>query len=100
MRGMSHCTERQVEIWKVRVLMLASINFRSLFVREEVTRKWRKLHNKELSDLYSSPNILREIKSRRIRWTGNVAHMGENYEYIHGFAGETWEKETNWKTQV
>ena len=45
--------------------------------RDEVTEEWRRLHNEELNDLYSSPNIVRVIKSRRIRWAGNVAHMGE-----------------------
>jgi hypothetical protein len=44
---------------------------------EEVKGEWRRLHNEELSDLYSSPNILRVIKSRRRRWTGHVARMGE-----------------------
>jgi hypothetical protein len=44
--------------------------------RDEVTGKWRRLHNKELNDLYSSTNI-RVIKSRRMRWAGRVAHMGE-----------------------
>jgi hypothetical protein len=44
--------------------------------RDEVIREWRKLHNGELHDLYSSPNIVREIKSRRMRWTGHVARMG------------------------
>jgi hypothetical protein len=44
--------------------------------RDEVTGKWIKLHNQELNDLYSSPNIVREIKSRRMRWAGHVAHMG------------------------
>jgi len=43
----------------------------------EVTGEWRRLHNKELNDLYSSPNILRVIKSRRMRWVGHVARMGE-----------------------
>jgi hypothetical protein len=42
----------------------------------EVTREWRKLHNEELNDLYSSLNIVRVIKSRRVRWTGHVARMG------------------------
>jgi hypothetical protein len=42
-----------------------------------VTGKWRKLHNEELNDLYSLPNIVRVIKSRRIRWAGHVARMGE-----------------------
>ena len=45
--------------------------------RDEVTGEWRRLHNKELNDLYSSPNIVRVIKSRRMRWAGNVARMGE-----------------------
>ena len=42
-----------------------------------MTGEWRKLHNVELNDLYTSPNIVRVIKSRRIRWAGHVARMGE-----------------------
>jgi len=45
--------------------------------RDEVTGEWRRLHNKELNDLYSSPNIVRVIKSRRMRWAGHVARKGE-----------------------
>jgi hypothetical protein len=45
--------------------------------RDEVTGEWRKLHNEELNVLYSSPDIFRIIKSRRMRWTGHVARMGE-----------------------
>ena len=44
--------------------------------RDEVTMEWRKLHNEELSDLYSLPNIVRVVKSRRMKWAGNVACMG------------------------
>jgi hypothetical protein len=45
--------------------------------RDEMTGEWRTLHNKELHDLYSSPSIIRIIKSRRMRWVGHVARMGE-----------------------
>jgi hypothetical protein len=45
--------------------------------RDEVTAGWRKLHNEELHNLYSSPSIIRMIKSRRMRWAGHVARMGE-----------------------
>jgi hypothetical protein len=43
--------------------------------RDEVTGEWRKLHNEKLRDLYSSPNIIRIIKSRRITWAGHLARM-------------------------
>ncbi|KAJ4446767.1 hypothetical protein ANN_13464 [Periplaneta americana] len=46
--------------------------------RDEVTGKWRKLHNAELHALYSSPDIIRNIKPRRLRWTGHVARIGES----------------------
>jgi hypothetical protein len=45
--------------------------------RDEVTGEWRKLHSEELHNLYSSPNIIRQIKSRRMRWAGHVACTGE-----------------------
>jgi len=46
--------------------------------RDEVTGEWRKLHNEELNDLYSLPNIVRVVKLRRMRWAGHVARMGED----------------------
>jgi hypothetical protein len=49
--------------------------------RDEATGEWRRLHNEELDGLYSSPNIIRVIKSRRLRWAGHVARMGE--ERVH-----------------
>jgi hypothetical protein len=45
--------------------------------RDEVTGEWRKLHNEELHNLYSSPDIIRQDKSRRMRWASHVARMGE-----------------------
>jgi hypothetical protein len=54
----------------------------------EVTGRWRKLHNKELHDLYSSPNIFGMIKSRRVRWTGHVARMEEKSNTYRLFVGK------------
>jgi hypothetical protein len=63
--------ERRLRVFENRVL-------RRLFgpKRDEVTGEWTKLHNEELSDLYSLPNIVRVVKSRRMRWVGHVARMG------------------------
>jgi hypothetical protein len=61
--------------------------------RDEVTEVWRKLYNEELDDLYCSPNIVRVIKSRRIRWAVHVAPIGGKERRIQGFGGETWGNE-------
>ena len=55
--------------------------------RDEVRGEWRKLHDEELNDLYCSPNIVRVINSKRMRWVGHVARMGERS--VQGFVGET-----------
>jgi hypothetical protein len=66
--------------------------------RDEVTGEWRKLHNEELHILYSSPNIIRQIESRSMRWTGHVACMGE--ECVQGFDGKAIRKDTTLNTKA
>jgi len=65
--------ERRLRVFENRVL-------KKVFgpKRDEVTGECRKLHNEELNDLYSLPNIVRVVKSRRMRWGGHVARMGED----------------------
>ena len=67
--------------------------------RDEVTREWRKLHNEELTDLYSSLNTVRVVKPR-MRWAGHVARMGGEKRRIPCFGGETRGKQTTWETQA
>ncbi|KAJ4445157.1 hypothetical protein ANN_06958 [Periplaneta americana] len=61
--------------------------------RDEVTGEWRKLHNTELHALYSSPDIIRNIKSRRLRWAGHVARMGESRNAYRVLVGRPEEKD-------
>jgi hypothetical protein len=69
--------------------------------RDEVTGECRKLHNEELCDLYSSPSIIRIIKSRRMRWARHVARMGEKRNAYRLFiGGKAREKETTRKTKT
>jgi hypothetical protein len=75
--------ERRLRVSENRVL-------RGIFgaKRDEVTGEWRKLHNDELNDLYSLPNIVRVVKSRRMRWAGHVARMGEEREVHRVLVGK------------
>jgi len=57
-------------------------------MRDEVTGEWRKLHTEELNDMYCSSNIVRVIKSRKMRWVGHVAHMGEGKGIYRVLVGE------------
>jgi len=59
-----------------------------------VTGEWRKIHNEELNDLHSSPNIVRVIKSRRMRWAGHVARMGERRGVYRVLVGKPEGKRT------
>jgi hypothetical protein len=59
----------------------------------EVRREWRKLPNEELNDLYSSPSTVRVINSRRMRWTGHVARMGEREVYTGFWLGNLRERD-------
>jgi hypothetical protein len=67
--------------------------------RDEVTGEWRKLHNEELHNLYSSPDIFRKIKSKRMRCAVHVAGMGEE-RIVQGFGNKARSKETVRKTKA
>jgi hypothetical protein len=76
--------ERRLRVCEYRVL-------RRIFgpKRDEVREEWGKLNNEEINDLYSSPNIFRVIKSRRMRCAGHATHTGERKRCMQGFNGET-----------
>jgi len=81
--------ERRLRVFQSRVL-------RRLFgpKMDEVTEKWRKLHNAELNDLYPSPSTVRVIKARRMRWTWHVARMGEKRGVYRDMVGKCEGKRT------
>ena len=66
--------------------------------RDELTGEWRRLYNEELNDLYSSPNIVWVIKSRRMRVAGHVAHMGEERGVYRVLLGKPEGRETTGET--
>jgi hypothetical protein len=68
--------------------------------RDEVTGEWKELHNKELHILYSSPDFIRQMKSRRMRWAGHVARVGEERKVYRVMVWESPKKETSWKTRT
>jgi hypothetical protein len=76
-------TLRELRVFENRVL-------RRIFgsKRDEVTGEWRKLHIEELHNLYSSPDIIRQVKSRRMRWEGHVARMGEDRKVYKVLVGK------------
>jgi len=83
--------ERQLRVFENMVL-------RRIFGprKDEVTGEWSKIHNEELNDLYSSTNIVRVITSRRMRWAGHVARMGEERGCIGSWWGN-WRERDHWR---
>jgi hypothetical protein len=68
--------------------------------KDEVTGELRKSHNWELHNLYSSPHIIRQIKSRRIRWAGHVARMGQKRKLYKVFGGKSRKRKTTLQTKA
>jgi hypothetical protein len=87
--------EHRLKVFENRVL-------RRIFgpKRDEVKGDWRKLHSVELHNLYSSPDIIRQIKARRMRLVGNVPRMGEGRNVYRVLVGKPEGKKTTWKTKA
>ena len=87
--------ERGLRVFENRVL-------RRVFgpMKDEVTGKWKQLQNEELNDLYCSPNIVRVIKPRKMRWAGHVVRMGEKRGVYRVLVGKPEGKKTSGETQA
>jgi len=91
--------ERKLRVFENMVLRIfgpsENVVLRRIFGprRDEVTGEWRRLHNEELNDMYSSPNIVRVVKSRRMRWAGHVARMGGRGGRIGSWWGNRRERD-------
>ena len=85
------CKTSSLTLWEERKLrVFENMVFRRIFGprKDEVKGEWRRLHNEELNDLYSAHNIVRVTKSRRMRWAGYVAHMGEERDVYRVLVGK------------
>jgi hypothetical protein len=85
--------EKPFDSWIYNLLISVTVNV----YRDEVTGEWRKLHNEELNDLYSVPNIVRVVKSKRMRWAGHVARMGEDRGVHKVLVGKHERKRPLWR---
>jgi hypothetical protein len=77
-----------VEEHRLRVFENRVLRMTFWLNRDEVTGEWRKLHNKEFRDSYSSPSIIRIIQSRRMRWARHVARIGEERNAYRSLVGK------------
>jgi hypothetical protein len=91
-RSLTLREEHRLRVFENRVLR------RMFGPKREEDGSWRKLHNDELHSLYMSPNIVRVIKSRRMRWAGHVTLMGGGERCLQDFVWEVRREETTGKT--
>jgi hypothetical protein len=86
---------------KAKDKMIKLIGWTGLFKkRDEIMGDWRKLHNEELHNFYSSPSTIRMIKTRTMSWAGNVARIGEGWNAYRIFGRKTRRKQTTRKTNM
>jgi hypothetical protein len=78
------------DTWSLTLRVFENRVMRRIFgpKRDDITGEWRKLHSEELHNLYSSPDIIREVKSRRMWWAGHVARMGEERKLYKVLVGK------------